>query len=74
MSGFTDFLKPTWLLHILDWQRDEGCYGLGELKKATRLRRRKREDRIVGDDCSSHSSAVAVASLTQFATHMLDWI
>ncbi|XP_036595631.1 UPF0764 protein C16orf89 homolog [Trichosurus vulpecula] len=80
LSGYSDFYKPRWLQAILTWQQPkEGCFGepydnRKQLPRAGKdqqqsLRRVKRRDKGFSDGCSSHNTAVAVASLGGFLYH-----
>ncbi|XP_032957631.1 UPF0764 protein C16orf89 homolog isoform X2 [Rhinolophus ferrumequinum] len=76
IGGFSDFYKLPWLEAILSWQKpQEGCFGKPDaedekLPKDTQqqryLRRVKRREKQFTDGCSSHNTAVAVATLGGF--------
>ncbi|XP_062875090.1 UPF0764 protein C16orf89 homolog [Trichomycterus rosablanca] len=71
LVGFSDFYKPSWLQHILEWQDKElGCFGkdedysqLFEEYLDTAHKRVKRRDKTLKGGCSSHTTGVAVSAL-----------
>ncbi|CAD5118406.1 DgyrCDS7116 [Dimorphilus gyrociliatus] len=68
MEGFReDFCKEEWTLKIINWQYDDGCWGLTENSK-----RIKREEKVLKNGCLAHRTAVALSSQTQLLRHLLE--